>query len=147
MRFKKTHGLAFFIVVLDHAEGSRSRRAVAEHDLEGSPRMRARNLDVAGVAWSNFEPGVDVNGSFSILNDVAAIDVVDVCDSVNVAAVKLIGCEGGVKGVRGKRLQASASMHSPHACRAHHSVQGCRVELPQRRQPVTNPVTAHRCAS
>ena len=101
MRFKKTHGLAIFVVVLEHAQECGSRRTVAEHDLEGSPRVSARNLDVVGVAWSNFEPGVDVNEGFSILNDVTAIDVVGVCDSVNVAAVELRGCEGCE---RGKRL-------------------------------------------
>ena len=94
MRFKKTHGLARFVVVLDHAKGSGSRRTVAEHYLEGSPRVSARNLDVVGIAWSHFEPGVNVNGSFSILNDVAAIEVVGVCDSVNEAVVELRGCEG-----------------------------------------------------
>jgi hypothetical protein len=61
MRFKKTRGLALFVVVLDHAQCSGSRRAVAEHELEGSPRVSAGNLDVVGVAWSNFEPGVYVN--------------------------------------------------------------------------------------
>ena len=142
MRCKKTLRLALFIVVLDHAQGSGSRRTVAEHELERSPRVQARNFDVVGVAWSNFEIGVDVNGSFSILNDVAAIDVVDVCDSVNVAAVKLRGVRG-VRGVRSKRLQASASTRSPHACRAHHSVQGCQ----QQRQPVANAVTTHHCAN
>jgi hypothetical protein len=94
MRFKTTRRLALFVVVLDHAQCCGSRSAVAEYELEGSPRVSARNLDVVGVAWSNFEPGVDVYGSFSILNDVAAIDVVGVRDSVNVAVVELRGCEG-----------------------------------------------------
>ena len=92
MRFKTTRRLALFVVVLDHAQCCGSRSAVTEYELEGSPRVSAGNLDVVGVAWSNFETGVDFNGRFSILNDVAAIDVVR--DSVNVAVVELRGCEG-----------------------------------------------------
>ena len=95
--------------------------------------MRIGNFNVAGIARSNFEPGVNINESLTIPNNIATIDVVNVCDGVNVSVVAL-------RGVRGKRLQASASTRSPHACRAHHNVQGRRVA--RRRQPVVNRVTA-----
>ena len=96
--------------------------------------MRIGNFNVAGIARSNFEPSVNIYKSTTILNNIATIDVVSVCDGVNVSVVAL-------RGVRGKRLQASASMRSPHACRAHHNVQGRRAA--RRRQPVVNRVTAH----
>ena len=134
MRFKKTHGLAIFVVVLEHAQECGSRRTVAEHEVITSPRMRIGNFNVAGIARSNFEPGVNINKSMAISNIIATIDVVSVCDGVNVPVVAL-------RGVRGKRLQASASTRSPHACRAHHNVQGRRAA--RRRQPVVKSVTAH----
>ena len=116
------------------AQGSESMRTVAEHEATTSPRMRIGNFNVAGIARSNFEPGVNINQSLAILNNIATIDVVSVCDRVNEPVVAL-------RGVRGKRLQASASTRSPHACRGRHNVQGRRVA--RRRQPVVNRVTAH----
>ena len=89
---------------------SASRRTVAEHEVITSPRMRIGNFNVAGIARSNFEPGVNINESTAISNYIATIDVVSVCDRVNVCVVAL-------RGVRGKRLQAAAWMRSPHACR------------------------------
>ena len=121
-------------VVLGDVQGSVSRRTVAEHEETTSPRMRIGNFNVAGIARSNFEPGVNINKSRAISNIIATTDVVSVCDRVNVSVVAL-------RGVRGKRLQASASTRSPHACRAHHNVQGRRAA--RRRQPVVNRVTAH----
>ena len=114
-------------------------RPVAEHEAIASPRMRIGNFNVVGIARSNFEPGVNINKSLAILNErkqkkTAIIDVVSVCDRVNVSVVAL-------RGVRGKKLQASAWTRSPHACRGHHNVQGRRVA--RRRQPVVNRVTAH----
>ena len=81
--------------------GSVSQRTVAEHEVTTSPRMRIGNFNVAGIARSNFEPGVNINKSLAILNIIATTDVVSVCDRVNVSVVAL-------RGVRGKRLQASA---------------------------------------
>ena len=120
--------------VLGDAQGSGSRHTVAEHEVTTSPRMRIGNFNVAGIARSNFEPGVNINKSRAISNIIATTDVASVCDGVNVPVVAL-------RGVRGKRLQASASTRSPHACRAHHNVQGRRAA--QGRQPVVNRVTAH----
>ena len=80
---------------------SGSRRTVAEREEITSPRMRIGNFNVAGIARSNFEPGVNINKSLAISNNIATIDVVSVCDRVNVSVVAL-------RGVRGKRLQASA---------------------------------------
>ena len=114
--------------------GSGSTRTVAEHEETASPRMRIGNFNVAGIARSNFEPGVNINKSTAIINIIATTDVVSVCGGVNVSVVAL-------RGVRGKRLQASASTRSPHACRAHHNVQGRRAA--RRRQPVVKSVTAH----
>jgi hypothetical protein len=96
--------------------------------------MRIGNFNVAGVAWSNFESGVNINESLSIENHIATIDVVNVRDGVNVSVVAL-------RGVRGKGLQASALMRSPHACRGNHSAQGWQAR--RRWQPVGNGVTAH----
>ncbi len=94
--------------------------------------MRVGNFNVAGIARSNFEPGVNINESLAISKLIATIDVVSVCDGVNVSVVAL-------RGVRGKRLQASASTRSPHVCGARHNVQGRHG---RRRQPVVNRVTA-----
>ncbi len=63
--------------------------------------MRIGNFNVAGIARSNFEPGVNINKSTAIFNIIATIDVVSVCDRVNEPVVAL-------RCVRGKRLQASA---------------------------------------
>ena len=59
--------------------------------------MRIGNFNVAGIARSNFEPGVNINESLTIPNYIATIDVVNVCDGVNVFVVAL-------RGVMGKRL-------------------------------------------
>ena len=82
-------------------QGSGSPRTVAEHEEKTSPRMRIGNFNVAGIARSNFKPGVNINKSIAISNYIATTDVVSVCDRVNVSVVAL-------RGVRGKRLQASA---------------------------------------
>ncbi len=82
-------------------QGSGSPRTVAEHEVMTSQRMRIGNFNVAGIARSNFEPGVNINQSLAILHQIAPIDVVSVCDRVNISVV-------GLRGVRGKRQQASA---------------------------------------
>ena len=83
------------------AQGSGSRRTVAEHEAPTPPRMRIGNFNVTGIARSNFEPGANINESLAISKLIATIDVVSVCDGVNKPVVAL-------RGVRGKRLQASA---------------------------------------
>jgi len=49
-------------------QGSGSPRSVAEHEGTTSPRMRIGNFNVAGIARSNFEPGVNINESVIIVN-------------------------------------------------------------------------------
>ncbi len=49
-------------------QGSGSPRTIAEHEATTSPRMRIGNFNVAGIARSNFEPGVNINESLAILN-------------------------------------------------------------------------------
>lgn len=73
------------------AHGSDSTRTVAEHEDITSPRMGIGNFNVAGIARSNFEPGVNINGSFAIVLKIAIIDVASVCDGVNVSVVALRG--------------------------------------------------------
>ncbi len=51
--------------------------------------MRVRHFNIAGVAWSNFKPGIDTNGYTAILNDSLSIDVVKVGTSVDEALVAL----------------------------------------------------------
>ena len=108
--YQKRTRRTLFIAVLGHAQCSGGHSTVAEHELISSPRMGTRHVDVARVARSDFEPGIDINGSFAILNYVETIDVVNVCNGVDVSVVEL-------RGVRGERLQALALTRSPHACR------------------------------
>ena len=72
------------------AQGSDST-PVAEHEDITSPRMGIGNFNVAGIARSNFEPGVNINKSIAISNIIATTDVVSVCDGVNVSVVALRG--------------------------------------------------------
>jgi hypothetical protein len=51
--------------------------------------MRVRHFDIAGVAWSNFKPGINTNGRIAILNDTLSIDVVNVGAGVDEALVAL----------------------------------------------------------
>ena len=51
--------------------------------------MRVRHLNIAGVAWSNFKPGINTNGRIAIFNDSLSIDVVNVSAGVDEALVKL----------------------------------------------------------
>ena len=61
--------------------------------------MRVRHFNIAGVAWSNFKPGIDINGRTAIKNDRLPIDVANVSTGVDEALVALQ--EGG-----GRRLSA-----------------------------------------
>ena len=64
--------------------------------------MRVRHFNIAGVAWSNFKPGINTNGRIAIINDSLSIDVVNVSAGVDEALVELQ--EGGGSGAR--RLSA-----------------------------------------
>ncbi len=63
---------------LSDVQGRGSPRAVAEYQVITSPRMRVRHFNIAGVAWSNFKPGINVNGRTAIFIDSLSIDVVNV---------------------------------------------------------------------
>ena len=69
--------------------GRGSQRAVAEYQAQTSPRMRVRHFNIAGVAWSNFKPGINVNGRIAIFNVSLSIDVVSVGAGVDEALVAL----------------------------------------------------------
>ena len=56
--------------------------------------MRVRHFNIAGVAWSNFKPGIDINGRIGISNDSPSIDVVNVGAGIHIAVVDLKG-KGG----------------------------------------------------
>ena len=51
--------------------------------------MRVGHLNIAGVARSNFKPGININGRFAILNDSLSIDVANVSAGVDEALVAL----------------------------------------------------------
>jgi hypothetical protein len=63
--------------------------------------MRVRHFNIAGVAWSNFKPGINTNGGTAISNESLSIDVMNVSGGVDEALVELQ--EGG--GVRGETLE------------------------------------------
>ena len=66
--------------------------------------MRVRHFNIADVAWSNFKPGIDINGRIAIINSLS-IDVMNVGAGVNKALIELQeGGRGG--GVRGETLSA-----------------------------------------
>ena len=75
-----------------------SLRAVAEYQAITSPLMRVRHFNIAGVAWSNFKPGINNNGRTAIFNFSLSIDVANVGAGVDEAHVELQ--EGGDSGVR-----------------------------------------------
>ena len=56
--------------------------------------MRVRHFNIAGVAWSNFKPGINTNGRTAIFNDSLSIDVVNVGAGVDKALVQMKD-EGG----------------------------------------------------
>ena len=79
--------------VVGDLQGRASPRAVAEYQAITSPRMRVRHFNIAGVAWSNFKPGINTNGRFAIKNVSLSIDVVNVSTGVDEALMALK--EGG----------------------------------------------------
>ena len=58
--------------------------------------MRVRHLNIAGVAWSNFKPGINTNRRTAVFNVSLSIDVVNVGAGVDEALVALQ--EGEVRG-------------------------------------------------
>ncbi len=57
--------------------------------------MRVRHFNIAGVAWSNFKPGIDTNGRPAILNFSLSIDVMNVSGGVDKALIELQEGGGG----------------------------------------------------
>jgi hypothetical protein len=51
--------------------------------------MRVRHFNIAGVAWSNFKPGININGRTAIGNVIPLLDVVNVSAGVDEAVVAL----------------------------------------------------------
>ena len=53
--------------------------------------MRVGHFNIAGVAWSNFKPGININtnGRMAIFNDSLSFDVVNVSAGVDEALVAL----------------------------------------------------------
>ena len=76
-------------VPLGDPQGRDSRRAVAEYQALTSPRMRVRHFNIAGVAWSNFKPGINTNGRTAIINDSLSVDVANVSAGEDEALVAL----------------------------------------------------------
>ena len=81
-------------------QGRGSRRAVAEYQAPTSPRMRVRHFNIAGVAWSNFKPGINTNGRTAIFNFSLSIDVANVGAGVDEALVALQEGRGGERKLR-----------------------------------------------
>ena len=81
----------YTIVPGGDAQGRESPCAVAEYQAPTSPRMRVRHFNIAGVAWSNFKPGVNTNGRNAIEFVIRSIDVVNVGARVDEALVALGG--------------------------------------------------------
>ena len=65
--------------------------------------MRVRHFNIAGVAWSNFKPGINTNGRTAILNESLSIDVANVGAGVDEALVEL---QDGGGGSGARRLSA-----------------------------------------
>ena len=61
--------------------------------------MRVRHFNIAGVAWSNFKPGINTNGRIAIFNVILSIDVANVGAGVDEALVQLKD-EGGERSGR-----------------------------------------------
>ncbi len=53
--------------------------------------MRVRHFTIAGVAWSNFKPGIDINRRLAICDNSLSIDVVNVGTGIYIAVVELKG--------------------------------------------------------
>jgi hypothetical protein len=75
--------------VMGDVQGRASPPAVAEYQGRSSPHMRVGHFNIAGVAWSNFKPSINTNGSIAIYNYISSIDVVNVGTGVDEALVEL----------------------------------------------------------
>ena len=102
--------------------------------------MCIRHFNIAGVAWSNFKPGINTNGRTAISNVILSINVVNVSAGVDKALMALKEVGMRLKGGRGRlRLQA-VRLQSPRVCWPQHNVQ--RWQRRQRqRQPFDKRVT------
>jgi hypothetical protein len=76
------------IFFLGEVQGRGSPRAVAEYQENTSPRVRVRHFNIAGVAWSNFKPGINTKGRIAISNGIAsALSIIVVRLHIDVANV------------------------------------------------------------
>ncbi len=96
-----------FFLSLGDRQSRVSLLAVAEYQGKTSPRMRVRHFNIAGVAWSNFKPGMNTNwqraiSNNAVSNEILSIDVANMGGSVDEALVELYGGGWG-GGVRGRR--------------------------------------------
>ena len=69
--------------------GSPSHPAVAEYQGYTCPRMRVGHFNIAGVAWSNFKPGININGPKAIIHESPSINVANMGAGVDEALVAL----------------------------------------------------------
>ena len=67
--------------------------------------MRVRHFNIAGVAWSNFKPGIDTNGRTAIINDSLSIDVMNVGAGVDEALIELQEGGGERGGSQGRDVE------------------------------------------
>ena len=51
--------------------------------------MHVGHFNIAGVAWSNFKPGININGRNAIFYQILSIDVANVGAGVDEAFVAL----------------------------------------------------------
>ncbi len=51
--------------------------------------MRIRHFNITGVAWSNFKPGININGHMAFFHFFTSIDVVNVSADIDETIVKL----------------------------------------------------------
>ncbi len=103
-----------------HSQGCDSHRAVAEYHEITFPRMRVRHFNIAGVAWSNFKPGINTNGRTAISNMILSIDVVNLTAGVDKAIVALreVGVKLKREGGGGREVEAAGCVHHVFAGRS-----------------------------
>ena len=80
--------------VMGDVQGRASPPNVLEYQDITSPRMGVRHLNIAGVAWSNLKPGININRQIAIVNIVPSVEVANVGTGIHIAVVELKGRGG-----------------------------------------------------